>query len=104
MLNESSTSAVPTALANVGLTAFQVAVVQAKVFEKTLEDVSIRQKEEAEARERKAEEQRQRVRKRLAEQRGGVDLVVDGSKASDAGESKPAADPNPKGREVDIEV
>lgn len=105
MLNESSTSAVPTALANVGLTAFQVAVVQAKVFKQTLEDVSTRQKVEAEARERKAEEQRQRVRESLAKLRGGVDVVVDGSKAGDVGETeKPAADPNPKGREVDIEV
>ena len=42
MLIGNANSAASTAQANVGLTAFQIAVVQAKVFEKTLEEVSDR--------------------------------------------------------------
>jgi len=105
MLNESSTSAVQSALANVGLTAFQVAVVQAKVFKQTLEEVSTRQKEQVDAQERTTEEQRQRVRESLATLRNGVDVVVGGSEDdSDTGDNQPVANPNPQGREVDIEV
>ncbi len=86
MLSDSSNSAVSAAPTNVGLTAFQVAVVQAKVFKKTLAEVSDRADQTAEALERKAEEQRQAVRERLAKQRGGVDIVVDGT-------GKPADNP-----------
>lgn len=102
MLNDSSTSAV-TAPTNVGLTAFQVAVVQAKVFKKTLAEVSDRADDTAKALERKAEEQRQAVRERLAKQRGGVDIVVDGSEPVKKEVKQDVEAPKPGGG-VDIKV
>ena len=102
MLNEVSHNAASAVPTNVGLTAFQVAVVQAKVFEKTLEQVSEKREQETRAIEQKAAEQRQRVRERLAALRGGVDVVVDDKpepKASDSGAKSDAP-----GRSVDIEV
>jgi hypothetical protein len=103
MLNESSTSAVLAAPTNVGLTAFQVAVVQAKVFKKTLAEVSDRADDTAKVLERKAEEQRQTVRERLAQQRGGVDIVVDGSGPAKEKSTQDANVPSPGG-EVDIKA
>ena len=88
MLNDRNNSAVSTALANVGLTAFQIAVVQAKVFKKTLEDVGNRADQTAKELERKAEERDKELRARLADQRGGVDIVVDGSKSDKSSSSK----------------
>jgi len=101
MLDDRSTTAVLTAPANAGLTAFQVAVVQQKVFEKTLQEVSEKQELAAEVQARKSEAQRQRIRERIADLRGGVDVVVDDSpseKASGASEDSPSS------REVDIKV
>lgn len=103
MLNDNSTSAVSAAPMNVGLTAFQVAVVQAKVFKKTLAEVSDRADETARTLEHKAEEQRQKVRERLAIQRGGIDIVVDGSEPAkqDVKQDVNATSP---GGEVNIKV
>jgi len=103
MLNDSSTSAVAAAPTNVGLTAFQVAVVQAKVFKKTLAEVTDRAEDTARTLERKAEEQRQQVRERLAQQRGGIDIVVDDSKPAKK-DPKQDVDAAPPGGEVDIKV
>jgi len=103
MLNDSSTSAVSAAPTNVGLTAFQVAVVQAKVFKKTLAEVSDRADETARALERKADEQRKQVRERLAAQRGGVDVVVDGGAPAKPEPKQDVATPL-SGGEVDIKV
>ncbi|NQU61177.1 MAG: hypothetical protein HQ512_08615 [Rhodospirillales bacterium] len=112
MLNESSTSAGSSAQASVGLTAFQVAVVQAKAFEKTLEEATNRREQEISALAKKAAEQRQKVRENLAEQRGGVDVVVESS--NNAGQSivgdnakatsQPAPEQSSKSHEVDIKV
>lgn len=103
MLNDSSTSAV-TAPTNVGLTAFQVAVVQAKVFKKTLAEVSDRADDTAKVLERKAEEQRQAVRERLAKQRGGIDIVVDGGGEPVKKEVKQDVEAPKPGGGVDIKV
>ena len=103
MLIESSISAVSAAPANVGLTAFQVAVVQAKVFKKTLAEVSDRADATARVIERKADEQRQAVRERLAKQRGGVDVVVDGSEPAKKNAKQDVNAPSPGG-EVNIKV
>ena len=102
MLNDSSISAV-SAPANVGLTAFQVAVVQAKVFKKTLAEVSDRADATARVIERKADEQRQAVRERLAKQRGGVDVVVDDSSPAKKDAKQDVDAPSPGG-EVNIKV
>ncbi len=72
MLNDSSITARPPVQANVGLTAYQVAAVQAKVFVKTLSDVTQRQEQVVDEQARKSEAQRQKVRQQVAESRGGV--------------------------------
>ena len=101
MLIEGSTSAVQSAPANVGLTAFQVAVVQAKVFEKQLIEVGKSREQEA-----SAQEERQKAREEEVEGRGGVDVVVGASEEPGGGGPAVAeqADASPKGREVDIEI
>ena len=110
MLIGNANSAASTAQANVGLTAFQIAVVQAKVFEKTLEEVSDRADQTAKELERKAVEEQKRVRERLAQARGGVDIVVDGADTSksaatkDANAQNPAEAPAQDGGGVDITV
>ena len=73
---------------NVGLTAFQIAVVQQKAFEETLERVSEKQSQVSEDIERRAEE----AREARARERGGVDVVVreDDGKRSDAPDQDPA--------------
>ena len=103
MLSKIATSAVSRAPADAGLTAFRVAVEQAKVFEKTLEEVSDRQEKETEFLVRKAEEQRQKVRENLAQVRGGLDIVVENDN-SQSSQAAPEAEPASKGQEVDIEV
>lgn len=109
MLNENTTSDVLTARANVGLTAFRVAVVQAKAFEKQLEEVNDRQAEEARAdkaraEEKSAAEKSQVLRQAQAEERGGVDIVVDESGQSGANQLANEVVSSSKGQEVDIEV
>jgi len=107
MLNESSGIAVSTAQATVGLTAFQVAVVQAKVFVKTLEEATDRKEQEARAQAQKSAEQRQKIRESLAKKRGGVDIVVDNSESAasaTAKTSEPAPEQKAKGKEVNIEI
>ncbi len=109
MLNENTTSAILAARANVGLTAFRVAVVQAKAFEKQLEEVNDRKAEEFRAEktrveEKNAAEQSQESRGAQAEERGGVDIVVDESSQSGANQLANEVDSSSKGQEVDIEV
>ena len=109
MLIENTTSAILAARANVGLTAFRVAVVQAKAFEKQLEEVNDRKAEEARAEKVKAEEKNtadhsQESRGAQAEERGGVDIVVDESSQSGANQLANEVGSSSKGQEVDIEV
>lgn len=104
MLNDGSASAVSAAPTNVGLTAFQVAVVQAKVFKKTLAEVNDRADDTAKALERKAELQRQQVRERLAKQRGGVDIVVDGTEPAKKKDVKQDVNAQSPGGEVNIKA
>jgi 3-hydroxyacyl-CoA dehydrogenase len=104
MLGQGSQIAASAAPANVGLTAFQVAVVQAKVFEKTLEEVSDRAEKTAETLEQKAKAEQQRAREQLAKQRGGVDVVVDGSAPAPTQKAADSSDPPANGGEVDIQV
>ena len=109
MLNENTTSVALAARANVGLTAFRVAVVQAKAFEKQLEEVNDRQAEEfkaekARAEEKSATEESQKLRQAQAEERGGVDIVVDESGQSGANQLADEVVSSSKGQEVDIEV
>lgn len=104
MLNESSIIARPPAQANVGLTAYQVAAVQAKVFEKTLSDVTHRQEQALDEQARKSEEQRQKVREQIAEARGGVDVVVERSETAPAKNPAPVPDVNAQRNKVDFEV
>jgi hypothetical protein len=93
MLIGNSNSAASTAQANVGLTAFQIAVVQAKVFKKTLEEVTDRADQTARELERQAVEEQKRVRERLAKERGGVDVVVDGTDSAKSDSAKNADAP-----------
>ncbi len=104
MLHESSISAGSPARANISLTAFQVAVAQVKVFEKTLEDVADRQAQVTDEQAQKSEAQRQKVRQLIAEARGGVDVVVERSENAPAENPAPVTDPNPQGNKVDLEV
>lgn len=106
MLIENSSSAFQVAPANVGLTAFQVVVMRAKELEKTLQQVSARQAQDAKEQKARAEEERelQRAAEYAAEQRGGVDVFVDGSDRSAAGGSGPQPDADSSGGKVDIEV
>jgi len=109
MLDKSATSAVQTAQANVGLTAFRVAVVQAKLFEEKLEGFKDRKAEEvktekAKAEERKDTEESQKAREAQAEERGGVDIVVDESPQSGANQMAEEVASSSKGQEVDIKV
>ena len=101
MLIEGATSAVQAAPTNVGLTAFQVAVVQAKAFEKQLIEVGKSREQEA-----SAQEKRQKAHEEDAEGRGGVDIVVGASEEPGGGDPAVAeqADASPKGREVNIEI
>ena len=102
MLIDKSLPAAQAAPANVGLTAYQVAVVQAKVLQETLKDVSARQAENTKEQQARAEERRER--QRAAEERGGVDIVVGGSDRSTEGNSKPLPDAGSLGGKADIEV
>ena len=106
MLNESSIFTRPPVQANVGLTAYQVAAVQAKVFEKTLSDVTRRQEQTLEEQARKSEEQRQKVREQIAEARGGVDFVVERSESVPAKNPvpTPGTEVNPQTNKVNFEV
>ena len=89
MLHSGSISSGSPVQANVGLTAFQVAVAQVKVFERTLKDVADRQERVADEQAEKSEAQRQKVRQQIAEARGGVDVVVERP------ENAPAENPAP---------
>ncbi len=104
MLHESSISAGTPVSANVGLTAFQVAVAQGKVFVKTLSDVTQRQEQVVEEQARKSEAQRQKVRQLIAEARGGVDVVVERSENAPAKNPEPVTDVNAQSNKVDLEV
>ncbi len=104
MLIDNSISAGSPARANVGLTAFQVAVAQVKVFEKTLEDVADRQERVADQQAQKSEAQRQKARQLIAEARGGVDVVVERSENAPAENPAPVTDVNAQNNKVDLEV
>lgn len=109
MLNENTTSAILAARANVGLTAFRVAVVQARAFEEQLKEVNDHKAEEvraekARAEEKNAAEQSQESRGAQAEERGGIDIVVDESRQSGASQLANEVNTSSKGQEVDIEV
>ena len=106
MLNVSSTTTPLPVQANVGLTAYQVAAVQAKVFEKTLSDVTRRQEEVVDEQARKSEAQRQKVREQLAEARGGFDVVVESSENASAEKPAPTpvTDDKAQGNKVNLEV
>ena len=106
MLIDKPLPAAEAAPTNAGLTAFQVAVVQRKVLEKTLQDVNARKEAEGKEQQARAEEQRERQRaiEQVAKERGGVDVVV---KRSDRGaevETKPPPDVGTSGTKVDIKV
>ncbi len=103
MLSRINTVPVSRAPVDAGLTAFRVAVAQAKVFEKTIEEVNNRQVEQTEELVRKAEEQRQKVRENLAQVRGGLDIVVENDNSTTS-QPAPEAEPASKGQEVDIKV
>ncbi|MDA0305571.1 MAG: hypothetical protein O3B76_04700 [Proteobacteria bacterium] len=110
MLSELATSSLSRGPADAGLTAFRVAVAQAKVFEKTIEEVNKRQEQDNESLARDSEEQRQRVRENLAQARGGLDVVVGNDNAQSASSSQPAVEAASasasasKGQGVNIEV
>jgi len=88
MLSELATSSLSRGPADAGLTAFRVAVAQAKAFEKTIEEVSKRNEQDNESLARDAEEQRKRVRENLAQSRGGLDIVVENDNASSISSSQ----------------
>lgn len=104
MLNDSSITARPPFQVNVGLTAYQVAAVQAKVFVKTLSDVTQRQEQVVDEQARKSEAQRQKVRQQIAEARGGVDVVVERSENAPAENPAPVTADNAQSNKVDFEA
>ncbi|MCH7937041.1 MAG: hypothetical protein IH994_08120 [Proteobacteria bacterium] len=104
MLNASPISIGLLVRANVGLTAFRVAAVQAKVFEKTLEEVTDRQEQVVNEQARKSKALRQKVSQQAAEAQGGVDVVVERSESAPANDPAPVANANAQGNKVDLEV
>ncbi len=82
--------------ANAGLAAFEVAVVQQKRFEETLERVSEKQTEISSDAERHNEETRQRA----AEARGGLDIIVRG----DVGDAEVSEGAEARGQALNVNV
>ena len=104
MLIESSITARLPVHANVGLTAYKVAAVQAKVFVKTLSDVTNRQEQVVDEQARQSEAQRQKIRQQVAESRDGVDVVVESSENVPAENPTSVRNAAPQGNKVDLQI